>query len=232
MSASYSRVQAPQKTRKGLAIASLVLGIINIPTFGLWVIRDTDMLCRYIEPIISIPTPGLWLIGAILGIMLAAFALNGIKKAPMTYGGMWIAKTGVYTNAFSLAFLVFAPDLLVLIDNVKLGRQTAALNSLRTIHNTQAEFKAVNSRFATLRELAESGLIDQPYADGSVIRGFVYSSSDVSAETYCVHADRVCDSTGYRDYVVCEDGAIRYVESATRGTVRRGEGTPLSEVWR
>ncbi len=196
MSASYSHVQAPQKTRKGPAIASLILGIINIPTFGLWVISDTGTLCRHIEPVISIPTPDLWLIGAILGIILAAFAMNRIKKDPMTYGGQRIAKTGVYTNALSLAFLVFTPDLLVSVEYLKLGRQTAALNSLRTIHNIQAEFKAMNSRFATLRELAESGLIDQPYADGSVIRGFVYSSSNVSAETYCVHADRVCDSTG------------------------------------
>jgi hypothetical protein len=34
MSVSYSNIQ-PQQTHKGLAITSLVLGIISIPTLGL-----------------------------------------------------------------------------------------------------------------------------------------------------------------------------------------------------
>src|SRR5215468_6838557 len=110
------------------------------------------------------------------------------------------------------------------------GREIMAINSLRTIHQNQATYYAICSHFATLEELAAFGLLDAEYACGREISGYVYTSSDVTAETYCAHADRANDKCGRRDFIVCEDGIIRYTESNSRGTVKRDEGTPLSET--
>ncbi len=112
---------------------------------------------------------------------------------------------------------------------LRIGRETSTINVLRTIHQNQATFYATNSRFATLGELAAFGLLDPHYASGRHVYGYVYSSSDVTAETYCVHADRINDKCGHRDFIVCEDGIIRYNESNIRGTVKRDEGKALSE---
>ncbi|MGH9853529.1 MAG: DUF4190 domain-containing protein [Blastocatellia bacterium] len=210
MSASYSDIQPQQQARKGLAIASLVLGII------------------------SIPTPGLLVVGAITAIALGVIALNRIKKEPATYGGKGMAIAGIITSVVSLLlFAVFGILAAIAVpklnENIKLGRETATINSLRTIHQNQAQFSALKARFATLKELAEAGLIDRAYANGTAISGYLYSSSDVSEDTYCVHANRVSAASGMRDFVVCEDGIIRFIESKTAGAVRRDEGTPLNQ---
>ncbi|MCI0660715.1 MAG: hypothetical protein L0220_06550 [Acidobacteria bacterium] len=73
-------------------------------------------------------------------------------------------------------------------------------------------------------------MIAKDYASGRPISGYVYSSSDVTAETYCVHADRANDKCGYRDYIICEDGVIRFAESEIKGTLKPGEGKALNEA--
>src|SRR5215813_11561667 len=77
-----------------------------------------------------------------------------------------------------------------LMHGAKVRRAAVTIQSLITICKVQAQFEAKNSRFATLKELAESGLLDQKYASGVVVSGYVYSSSDISEKTYCVHAVR------------------------------------------
>jgi hypothetical protein len=205
MSADYSNIQTQPQTRKGLAVASLVLGIISIPTLGLLGV------------------------GAITALVLGVIALKRIKREPEIHSGKGMAIAGIITSVVSLSLIagfvmvsaIVAPKLL---DNLRYGRETAALNSLRLIHHNQAQYSAMRGRFGDLKELAEAGILDQSYANGSVISGYVYSSSSVSNETYCVHAVRASDSVAPRDFVICEDGIIRFVESKTPGLVKRGEG--------
>ena len=71
MSASYLDAHSQQQKRKGLAIASLILGIISIPTLGLLVM------------------------GALTGIALGIVALNQIRKDPAHYGGKGMAIAGI-----------------------------------------------------------------------------------------------------------------------------------------
>ncbi len=94
---------------------------------------------------------------------------------------------------------------------------------------SETQFVAMRSRFGTLRELADAALIDPNYANGTDITGYVYLSSGVSEETYCIHAVRTSGSVARHDYVVCEDGAIYRVESITPNQVKRGEGVPLDD---
>src|SRR5215471_21783444 len=82
MSASYLDVQSQQQKRKGLAIASLILGIISIPTLGLLVM------------------------GALTGIALGIVSLNQIRKDPAHYGGKGMAIGGIVTSAVSLLIIV------------------------------------------------------------------------------------------------------------------------------
>jgi len=208
MSASYSNVQPQQQTRKGLAITSLVLGLISLPTLGLLGV------------------------GAVTSIALGAIALNRIRKEPAMYGGKGMAIAGIVTSVVSLLMIgVFGILAAIAIpklnENIKHGRETAALNALRDIHNNQMQFKAMNSKFATLEELAESALLDQTYAGGNTVGGYVYSSSGVSETTFCAHAVRVSGAFAHHDFVICEDGIIRLVESKTPGVVKRGEGAEL-----
>ncbi|HEV2663483.1 MAG TPA: DUF4190 domain-containing protein [Blastocatellia bacterium] len=208
MSADYSNIQPQPQPRKGLAIASLVLGIISIPTLGLLVV------------------------GAITAIALGAIAIGRIKKEPAIYGGKGMAIGGIITSAVSLlltAVFVMGSAIVIpkMIDSLRSGRETATLNSLRIIHKNQAQYSVMRGRFGDLKELAEAGLLDRSYANGEVISGYVYSSSSVSNETFCIHAVRARNSVASRDFVICEDGIIRFVESKTPGLVKRGEGDAL-----
>src|SRR5262245_32678700 len=105
MSASHSNVQSPEPKRRGIAITSFILGIVSISTLGLWVMSELGALCRRIDSITT-PTFALWVIGAFTGIVLGNFVVTMIKIDPMTYGGKWLAKTGIFTNGVSLAFIV------------------------------------------------------------------------------------------------------------------------------
>ncbi len=208
MSASYSNAQPERQTHKGMAIASLALGIISIPTLGLLVV------------------------GAVMGIILGAIALKNINQDPANHGGKGAAIAGIVTSAISLGLVAIIGVLAAIAvpklnDSIKHGRETAAVNSLRIIHNSQMQFRQVNLRFASLEELAESELLDQTYAGGDAISGYVYLSSSVSSGTYCVHAERASGAVGYRDFIICEDGIIRFVASEAPAIVRRGEGKPL-----
>jgi type II secretory pathway pseudopilin PulG len=205
MSTDYSNIQPQPQMRKGLAIASLVLGIISIPTLGLLGV------------------------GAIVAIVLGVIALGRIKKEPAAYGGKGMAIAGIITSVVSLLLIAVFGILAAiavpkLSENIKTVREVAAASSLATIYEHQMRFKETNSKFATLKELVEAGLLKQPYADGISISGYVYSISDLSDKTFCVHADRARDNAGARDFIVCEDGAVRSKASKTRGTVKRGEG--------
>jgi prepilin-type N-terminal cleavage/methylation domain-containing protein len=116
-----------------------------------------------------------------------------------------------------------------LLANLATGRESGAMQSLRTIHNSQAQFQATKQRFASLKELSESGYIDANYASGRPISGYGYTSaSEATQDQYCVQATRQAAATASRDFNVIEDGTIRYIESKTPSPIAHGDGTPLS----
>lgn len=114
-----------------------------------------------------------------------------------------------------------------LLDNIKIGRETATIESLRTIHTAQAHHSAMKGKFATLKELNQANLLDGNYASGSPVSGYVYNSTEATPDQYCVQATRSSAGTAHRDFNVIEDGTIRYVESATPNAIPHGEGTPF-----
>jgi prepilin-type N-terminal cleavage/methylation domain-containing protein len=115
-----------------------------------------------------------------------------------------------------------------LINYLKTGRETAAVESLRSIHNSQTLYASTKGGFGTLKALAERGMIDKTYASGKAINHYIYTDSDVAADAYCVHADRMSDGSAYKDFNITEDGIVHFIESPAKGTVPRGQGTPIS----
>jgi prepilin-type N-terminal cleavage/methylation domain-containing protein len=114
-----------------------------------------------------------------------------------------------------------------LISNIKIGRETATIESLRTIHTNQAHYSALKQKFGSLKDLNEAGLIDTNYSSGSPVSGYIYNSTEATPDKYCVQATRQSEGTAYKDFNVIEDGTIRYVESNAPSAIPHGEGTPF-----
>ena len=114
-----------------------------------------------------------------------------------------------------------------LLDNIRLGRETATLESLRTIHNNQAHYSALKGKFGSLKELSDAGLVDANYGSGTAVSGYVYQSTEATPDQYCVQATRQSPSTAYKDFNIIEDGTIRFVESKSPSPIPHGEGTPF-----
>src|SRR5438094_266037 len=49
-------------------------------------------------------------------------------------------------------------------ENIKLGRQTAAIKSLQTVHTNQAQYHSLRGKYGTLQDMNQSGLLDANYA--------------------------------------------------------------------
>ena len=220
------------KTPRGLPIAALLFGLIGLLELG-WVWMENIKASPCGKPL----TEHYFSIPSLLGFMLSLTAIiKNNLNTPVSSGED--VRAAIRTGAKRLAILgvvASAPGLLITIASLPSCsiyrthpcRESAPTQTLRTIHNSQAQYYATRSRFATLGELAASEMIDTAHANSSPISGYVYSSSDVTVETYCVHADRANDKCGSRDFVICEDGIIRFIESETKGAVRRGEGKPI-----
>lgn len=119
-----------------------------------------------------------------------------------------------------------------------LGKEAAAISSLRTIHNAQAQFQEKHNRFGSLQELAEAGLISANFARGQAVSGYSYSDLAASADSYSVQATRIMQSRWFglysqpsaaRDFIISEDGEIRGLESGTPRRLQRGEGQLISQ---
>jgi type IV pilus assembly protein PilA len=113
---------------KGMAIASLVLGIIGLPTAGLL---------------------GL---GAIIGIILGIVALVRANQTPAIYGGKGLAIGGIVANCISLALIpVIGIIAAIAIPSLMRARVSAnesvAIGDLRTVISAQAAYASANGGF-------------------------------------------------------------------------------------
>ena len=116
-----------------------------------------------------------------------------------------------------------------LLRALETGRESTAMQTLKTIHNNQATYIGTKQRFGTLKELNEARLLDSNYANGSPVSGYIYTSAaEVTQDKYCVQATRQSPNTASRDFNIDQSGTIRFVESKTPTPVPCGEGTPLS----
>jgi type II secretory pathway pseudopilin PulG len=153
---AYYPSSSPQ--RKGLAIASLVVGIVSILTCG-----------------------GL-LVGAIVGIVLGIVAMNKAQRDPTQYAGRGLAIAGIVTSAFSFLLGILAAIAIPnLLKSQQAPQETAALTEVQTIGKAQILYSVTKGHgtFADLRTLGARGFIDAGLASGQK-RGYIFSSEPVS----------------------------------------------------
>lgn len=144
----YTSWDEPQGEKKGLAIASLVLGIVSFFTLGIFGV------------------------GAIIGIILAVMAMKRVKNEPWKFGGRGIAIAGLVLSITSLvAFVPVGIIAAIAIPNLLQARMAAnegsAIYSLRTISAAQMTYQSQYQKYGTLEELAAVNLIDPKLASGT-----------------------------------------------------------------
>jgi len=114
-------------------------------------------------------------------------------------------------------------------ENLKLGRENAAIQTLRTIHNAEAQYNAMKGKFGTLKELSDAGLLGANFSSGQPVSQYKYTSTIAETDKYCVQATREGAGSAYRDFNVIEDGTIRANTSKTVAPLPHGEGITLSD---
>jgi len=141
----YAGPEMKQKT--GLAVTSLVLGIIGFFTFGVLGI------------------------GALIGTIVGIIALNKAKKNPREYGGQGVAIGGIITNVLALLSVVpLAIIMAIAIPNLLASRRAAneasAIFVLKRIATAENVYQATHSTgaYGTIEELFESGNLDAEVA--------------------------------------------------------------------
>jgi len=152
-----------RRPRKGLAVTSLVLGILSIPTLGLA------------------------LVGGVISLILGIIALRKAKRDPATYGGKSLAIAGIVTSCVSfilagLIGVVAAIAIPNLLKSAQAAREVSAIQSVTQIGNAQVLYSATKGKgkFADLRTLAGEGLIDQGLGSGER-DGYLFSTTPLNA---------------------------------------------------
>jgi len=188
--ADYTSWDQSEGQKKGLAIASLVLGIISFLTFGLFGIL------------------------AIVGVIMAVVAMRRAKREPWRYGGHGIAIAGLVLSITSLASAVSmgviaaiaVPNLLA---SARAANEGSAISSLRTISTAEATYQSNFHNFATLEELATNGLIYSRLGSGTK-NGYAFHIDTSNAEEFAVTGVPVSYGTsGRRSFYVDETFVIR-----------------------
>ncbi len=116
-----------------------------------------------------------------------------------------------------------------LLTFLKQGRETAAIESLQNIHRNQAAFYSTKRKFTNLNDLVTAGLLGKNYGEGKTVSGYTYTTTDLTTNTFTVHADRATDTDGDRDFNIAEDGEVHQIYAVAKGTVARGQGVLLTE---
>ena len=185
--------------KKGLAIASLVLGILSFLTLGLLGV------------------------GAVVGIIVAVIAMKRVKEDPWTYGGRGLAIAGLVLNGTSLFTAVPVGIIAAIaIPNLMAARVAAnegsAISSLRTISSAEATYQSMHGHYGSLEELAAQDLID-PLLGRGAKSGYRFSVELKPSEyQYPEGFEVVCvpltyQTTGRRSFFIDDSFVIRAADN-------------------
>lgn len=186
--------------KKGLAVFSLVLGVLNLFTVGLLGV------------------------GAILGIILAVVAMNRAKNDPFVYGGKELATAGLITSVLSLVIIVPVGIIAAIaIPNLLASRRAAnegaTIATLRRIHSAQATYQATAGagQFGTLEQLIENDLLD-PRVGFDAVSGYRYkieltTGFDNEPGFEATSVPNSYPNSGRRSFFVNENGVIHATDA-------------------
>jgi type IV pilus assembly protein PilA len=218
---AYNSWDQAEGEKKGLAIFSLVLGIISFFTLGLLGV------------------------GAIVGIILAVVAMGKAKREPWNYGGRTIAIAGLVLSITSLVTMVPVGIIAaVAIPNLLASRMAAnegsAVRSLNTIASAEMVYQSTTGqgKYATLQELESAGLIDATLGSG-VKHGYRFTieltdrSGEMTAVGFAVTGVPLeYRSSGRRSFYVDETSVIRAADNHGGPSSAQDDPLPSSPMRR
>jgi hypothetical protein len=174
---------SPQNLRTGLALTSMILGIISLPT------------SFFLVGLLLAP------IGFILGIVGVVKA----NKQPRVFGGKGFAIAGIVTSCFSF-FLILPIIAAIAIPNLLAARRAAneamAIRTVNTLYAAEATYQATTGagKCGDLNSLVAASLISAEMAKAER-SGYKYKVEMTDAENCEVHAAPVTPSTGTRSFM-------------------------------
>jgi type II secretory pathway pseudopilin PulG len=177
--------------KTGLAVASLIVGIISCLTISFFGLAAT------------------------VGIILSIIALLKASHYPQEYGGRGMATAGLVTSILSVAILV--PVVLVaaiaipnLLASARAANEGSAIAALRTIANAEATYQSMHGNYGDLDQLAAEHLIDSAITLGPR-HGYRFAASEhrnpVGYEATAVPVSP--GTSGIRSFFIDETGVIR-----------------------
>ena len=203
------------KTKKGLAIASLVLGIIGFPPVGLLVGTLIAAILGTIFGMAGFVIGfGFTILIPLTALISGIVALRRTNKNPREFGGKGFSIAGICCGGFVLLF--FPIIAAIAIPNLLAARRAAnegsAISSLRVLADAEETMRLNNGNAcADLTILGSNQLIDTVLAKGEK-SGYRFVISKLPTPQYdcAITATPISDSTGSRAfYYSTEDGEIR-----------------------
>jgi type II secretory pathway pseudopilin PulG len=196
------------KKRAGLAVASLVLGVVGLPTLGLLGV------------------------GAITGIVLGAMALARANRQPHEYGGRGLAIGGLVLNGVSLLLapvigIIAAIAIPNLIASARAANEASAINNLRVLARAEEVFTSTHGTPGAYDALKEDGLLT-----GELLRGESHGyrfEVNVEGDNFAVLATPVrYPTSGRRSFYYSSDDQLIRAGDA-QGARASNESAPLGE---
>ena len=159
------------RPRRGLAIASLILGILGLPTVGLV------------------------LIGAMLGIVLGVVALVKARNAPAEYGGKGMAVAGIALSVISIVVMPFVLGIIAAIAIPSLLRarvsanESATLGDVRSVAAAEAAYQSINAGYYdTLECLAAPSRCVPGHSGPALMDGALATTTEKNGYRRTFHA--------------------------------------------
>jgi type IV pilus assembly protein PilA len=215
--------------KRGLAILSLIMGILSFPVVN---VMFGILLSVILASIFGVA-------GAVVGLIIAVVflpasltvgivALKKTNKYPMEYGGKGLAIAGIVLSAIGLVTIPVISA--IAIPNLLAARRSAneasAIANMKTIAFAEATYRetAGNGNCGDLNQLGSSGLIDSVAANGSK-NGYIFTVS--GCDLYAKPKDENgVSATGTRSfYFSADDGQLR--ASNIKGTLPTKESKVL-----
>ena len=169
---SHNNQRQNPRTKKGMAIASLILGVLGFPLFSIIIGGIVSLFLAIIfgtsGAIFGI---AVFLLMIPLSLILGIVALSRAKKMPNEYGGKSLAITGIVFSSCGLLLLpVFGIIGAIAVPNViearKAANEGSAIQGLRMIVIAQETYRAENLRCADLKTLGAENMIDSRLVKG------------------------------------------------------------------
>lgn len=207
--------QNTHKTKKGLAITSLVLGIIGFPPVGMTISGLIGIVLGIIFGGVGFALGfSLVLLIPVVALITGIVAIRRTNKNPTEFGGKGLAIGGICCSAFGL--LVFPIIGAIAIPNLLAARRAAnegsAISTLRTLASAETTLRETKGvACADLKQLGGEGLIDTVLAKGekSGYR-FVIAELPTLQNDCAITATPSSELNGDRAfYYSTEDGEIR-----------------------